>query len=171
MLKTLATTITAIVFSCIASLAQAQGLYYEQSLSGFKEKVFEEINEARWTPRHCGNRFFKSADPLGYAFDAESAVSSHARDMASNDFVAFIGSNSSRPEERLKYSAGYLEMVSAIVFGGTANPSQVVKEWLDDPNTCAALMNPDAEAMAIARAQGQGGEHQAYWDVVFVRER
>ena len=160
-----------ILFSvCMPELLLAQGIVYSERLSGYQLKILEEVNDARWTPRYCGRVFFKSADPLGYAFEMDSMVKTHAQDMANNNLVTPIGSNGSSPEDRVSAFGGHLNLVSEIVFGGAESPEQVVNEWLKDAGTCSALMVPEATHFAVGRVVVKESQHSAYWDVVFLSE-
>ena len=70
------------------------------------QRVLDLVNQARATPRTCGNRVFNTARPLRWNDSLAEAPWLHAEDMARNNYFSHSGRDGSNPAQRVA-RAGY----------------------------------------------------------------
>lgn len=152
-----------VVLACMAVLLAGgcEGLGSPGDPTGTRRGVVERINSARMQARLCGSQVFHAASPLRWNGTLAASSLRHARDLARNGLAGHIGSDGSRPQERIA-EAGYpAQATGEIVAVGTASLSTVMQAWLDSPGHCAVLMNPHFTEAGAAVAADR------FWTVDF----
>jgi uncharacterized protein YkwD len=126
-------------------------------------RVLDLVNAARATPRRCGERALAAAPPLTLATALTAAAARHARDMAQHRSFSHVGSDGSRPAERVS-GAGYVwRATGENIAAGQAGPAAVVAAWLDSPGHCANLMGAQYSQMGVAFALAPAENPAIYW--------
>ena len=132
------------------------------------QRVLDLVNQARATPRNCGERAFNAARPLRWNDTLAEASRLHAEDMARNNYFSHGGRDGSNPAQRVE-RAGYRYRSTGenIAAGGHMKPEDAVAGWIKSPGHCANLMNPAFAEMGVAFAVNAGSEMGVYWAQAF----
>jgi uncharacterized protein YkwD len=131
-------------------------------------RVLDLVNQARATPRYCGNRKFNAARPVRWNDTLAGASQLHAEDMARNNYFSHSGRDGSNPAQRVE-RAGYRYRTTGenIAAGGQMQADDAVAGWIKSPGHCANLMNPAFTEMGAAFAVNRGSEMGVYWAQAF----
>ncbi len=132
------------------------------------KRVLDLVNQARATPRSCGNQAFKAARPVRWNNTLAEASRLHAEDMARHNYFGHRGRDGSDPAQRVQ-RAGYRYRATGenIAAGGQMNPEEAVAGWIRSPGHCANLMNPAYAEMGAAFAVSARSEMRVYWTQAF----
>ncbi len=136
------------------------------------QRVLDLINQARATPRNCGDRRFGAARPLRWNDLLAQASERHAEDMARNNYFSHQGRDGSNPAQRVE-RAGYRYRATGenIAAGTQMQAGDAVAGWIKSPGHCANLMNPDFTEMGAAFAVDRRSDMGIYWAQSFGKPR
>lgn len=137
------------------------------TLTAEEQDMLDRVNNARSTSRMCGNDFFAATGALTWDCDLKAAAINHSNDMSSNDFFDHTGTGDSTVGTRAT-DMGYvwLRVGENIAAGFTTVPS-VVQGWLDSPDHCSNIMNPDFTQLGTGKASDAASTFGTYWTQVF----
>ena len=132
------------------------------------QRVLDLVNQARATPRSCGNRAFKAARPVRWNDTLAGAARLHAEDMARHNYFSHGGRDGSDPAQRVE-RAGYRYRVTGenIAAGTQMQADDAVAGWIKSPGHCANLMTPAFTEMGVAFAVNAASEMGVYWAQAF----
>ena len=132
------------------------------------QRVLDLVNQARATPRSCGNRAFKAAAPVRWNDTLAGASRLHAEDMARHNYFSHGGRDGSNPAQRVE-RAGYRYRATGenIAAGTQMQADEAVAGWIKSPGHCANLMNPAFTEMGVAFAVNAASEMGVYWAQAF----
>jgi uncharacterized protein YkwD len=132
------------------------------------QRVLDLVNQARATPRYCGNKSFGAARPVRWNELLADASQRHAEDMAHNNYFSHSGRDGSNPAQRVA-RAGYRYRATGenIAAGGQMQAEDAVAGWIKSPGHCANLMNPAFTEMGAAFAVDRRSEMGVYWTQAF----
>ena len=130
-------------------------------------EVLRLVNEARASPRKCGERRFDAAPPLAWAPALAEASLAHSRDMAGRDYFSHRGADGSQAGERARRAGYAWRSVGENIAAGQGSPQQAVSAWLSSPHHCENIMRPGYAEMGAAYALDPGSEATIYWTQVF----
>jgi uncharacterized protein YkwD len=126
-------------------------------------RVLALVNAARAMARRCGDRVLVAAPPVTLVPALTAAAARHARDMAEHRSFDHVGSDGSRPAERVS-AAGYRwRATGENIAAGQPDSDTVVAAWLASPGHCANLMGPQFRHMGVAFALAPASEPAVYW--------
>jgi uncharacterized protein YkwD len=131
------------------------------------QHVLGLVNQARATPRNCGNRAFKAARPLRWNEVLADASRLHAEDMARHNYFSHSGRDGSDPAQRVERAGYRYRTTGENIAGGQMNPEDVVAGWIKSPPHCANLMNPVFTEMGVAYAVDRASDMGVYWAQAF----
>lgn len=134
-------------------------------------RALKLVNAARAQPRKCGHTAFDAAPPLRLSPVLERAALAHAKDMAAHSAFEHVGSDGSRPADRVRRAGYRWRAVGENIAAGTADIESVVQGWLDSPGHCANLMGKQFEEMGIAFHVEPKSKATIYWAQVFATKR
>lgn len=127
------------------------------------QRVLDLVNQARATPRRCGDKAFKAARPVRWNDLLAEAARLHAEEMARNSYFSHRGRDGSDPAQRVK-RAGYIYGATGEnIAAGQMKPEDAVASWIRSPVHCANLMNPAYTEMGAAFAVDRKSEMGVYW--------
>ncbi len=117
------------------------------------------INQTR-----CG----QGLTPLTSNAALSSAGTTHAIDMALNDYVGQTGSDGSTPPQRMA-AAGYGPIVlwGESVRGGPATVGDVFAQWLASPGDAANILNPEFREIGLGHVSRKNTTFEHYWSLEF----
>lgn len=122
----------------------------------------QEINRVRSTPTRCTTANFPSTNSLVWSQELFQAADRHSLDMASNNFIAQIGSTGLGVGDRVNDNVTY---ISQSVAGGFANTRALIAEWLQTDD-CAALVDARATGFGLACRYDGDSNFGQYWTLV-----
>lgn len=129
------------------------------------------INKARAEARNCGDTFFPAAPPLNWDDRVATAALGHSTDMAETGFFGHVGSDGSDPGDRLM-NEGYDTMRwGENIAVGYDSEAAVMDAWLNSPDHCANIMDPDYEDVGVGLNKGKfKGNTATYWTLDLAAE-
>ena len=126
-------------------------------------KILALVNNARATPRTCGDKPFKAAGPLRWNGTLAQAALAHAEDMARYNFFSHDGRDGSRPAQRVARAGYKYRAMGENIAAGQETPDDAVAGWIKSPPHCANLMNPVYTEMGVAFAVSPTSGLGVYW--------
>ncbi len=139
----------------------------EVSAQAAGQRVLDLVNQARATPRYCGNRAFKTARPLRWNDSLAEVSRLHAEDMARYNYFSHSGRDGSDPAQRVERAGYRYRSTGENIAAGQTNPEDAVASWIKSPGHCANLMNPVFTEMGVAFAVDPRSEMGVYWTQAF----
>jgi uncharacterized protein YkwD len=133
------------------------------------QRVLDLVNQARATPRYCGNRAFNAARPVRWNDSLAEASRLHAADMARYNYFSHSGRDGSDPAQRVERAGYRYRSTGENIAAGQMNPDDAVAGWIKSPPHCANLMNPAFTEMGAAFAVEPRSEMGVYWTQAFGR--
>ena len=138
--------------------------HFEQDVEEGARSAFRElVNNARATPRTCGDKPFKAAGPLRWNGTLAQAALAHAEDMARYNFFSHDGRDGSRPAQRVARAGYKYRAMGENIAAGQETPNDAVAGWIKSPPHCANLMNPVYTEMGVAFAVSTTSGLGVYW--------
>jgi uncharacterized protein YkwD len=131
------------------------------------QRVLELVNQARATPRVCGNRKFNAARLLRWNDRLAAASLAHAEDMARGNYFSHTGRDGSNPAQRVERAGYRYRNIGENIAGGQMKPEDAVAGWIKSPTHCANLMNGAFAEMGVAYAVNPKSEMGVYWAQAF----
>ena len=131
------------------------------------QRVLDLVNQARATPRTCGNRAFDAARPLRWNTLLAEASRLHADEMARYNYFSHSGRDGSDPALRVERAGYGYRATGENIAAGLMKPEDAVAGWVKSPPHCANLMNPAFTEMGVAFAVDPGSKMGVYWTQVF----
>jgi uncharacterized protein YkwD len=131
------------------------------------QRVLDLVNQARATPRSCGNRAFNAARPVRWNDALAEASRLHAEDMARYNYFSHSGRDGSDPAQRVERAGYRYRSTGENIAAGQMKPEEAVAGWIKSPEHCANLMNPAFTEMGVAFAVDRRSEMGVYWAQAF----
>lgn len=129
--------------------------------------AIQEINRLRATAIQCGTSSLPPANSVVWSQVFFQAADLHALDMASNNFVAQIGSNGLGVAERVSVDVTF---VTQAVAGGFADTRTLIAQWARVAEDCATLVDSRVTEVALACRYDDDSEFGQYWTLVAGRQ-
>lgn len=130
-------------------------------------RLLELINTARAQARQCGAQALAASGPLRWNESLASAAESHSRAMATGDFFAHRDPEGRIPGDRAELAGYEARLIGENLAAAYGSARQVVDGWLNSPEHCANLMNPQFRHLGAAYARAPEGEVGIYWTALF----
>lgn len=131
------------------------------------QRVLDLVNQARATPRFCGNRMFDTAPPVRWNNSLAEASRLHAEDMARYNYFSHSGRDGSDAAQRVERAGYRYRSTGENIAAGPMKPEDAVAGWIKSPAHCANLMNPAFTEMGVAFAVDPRSEMGVYWTQTF----
>jgi uncharacterized protein YkwD len=131
------------------------------------QRVLDLVNQARATPRFCGNKVFNAARPVRWNAALAEASRLHAEDMARNNYFSHTGRDGSYPAQRVERTGYRYRATGENIAAGQMKPEDAVAGWIKSPTHCANLMNPAFTEMGVDFAVDSGSDMGVYWTQAF----
>ncbi len=133
-----------------------------EELSKFARHMLDAVNELRSQGCDCGSERMQPVSPLKWSGQLEVAALTHAKDMATHQFLDHKGSDGSTPGQRITASGYRWRNVGENIASGHPTLTGVVRAWQESPGHCRNMMSPDFEELGAARVDN-------YWVQDFAR--
>ncbi len=131
------------------------------------QRVLDLVNQARATPRNCGDRAFTAARPVRWNDTLAEASRLHAEDMARHNYLSHSGRDGSDPAQRVERAGYRYRAIGENIAGGQMKPEDAVAGWIKSPPHCANLMDPAFTEMGVAFAVDPKSDMGVYWAQAF----
>ena len=142
-----------------------------ESVEAAGKRVLKLVNQARASPRYCGNSAFNAARPLRWNNALAESARLHAEDMAHYDYFSHSGRDGSNPAERVERAGYRYRATGENIAAGQTSAADAIAAWIASPEHCANLMNPAFTEMGAAFAVDSGSKMGVYWTQTFGRPR
>ncbi len=147
-----------------------------QTLNGceveaYQADMLDQVNDARATPRTCGDTDFPAAPALNYQCDLNTAAERHSQDMATNNFHSHTGSDGLKLKDRVNATDYDWSTIGENIAAGQRTVTDVMEGWLESEGHCKNIMNDQFEHFGVSRADNEAADFQRYWTQVFGAER
>lgn len=128
-----------------------------------QSRVLALVNEARATPRRCGNKSFAATRPVQLNPRLQAIAATHAADMAHHDYFDHAGRDGSQVEERASKGGYRWRAIGENIAAGHTQAEAAMQDWLGSPEHCANVMSPDYTEMGSAFAVNNSSKAGIYW--------
>jgi len=135
------------------------------------QRMLDLVNQARATPRYCGNRAFNAARPVRWNDSLAEASRLHAEDMARYNYFSHSGRDGSDPGQRVERAGYRYRSLGENIAAGQIKPEDAMAGWIKSPPHCANLMNPTFTEMGVAFAVNPRSDMGVYWTQAFGTSR
>ena len=139
----------------------------EMSGQAALQRVLDLVNQARASPRYCGNRAFNAARPVRWSASLAEASQRHSEDMARYNYFSHSGRDGSDPAQRVERAGYRYRSTGENIAAGQLNAEDAVAGWIKSPGHCANLMNPVFTDMGAGFVVDPGSEMVVYWTQAF----
>jgi uncharacterized protein YkwD len=134
-------------------------------------RILDLVNQARATPRYCGNNRLNAAPPVRWNDTLAEASRVHSEEMAQFNYFSHNGRDGSEPWDRILRAGYRYRSMGENIAAGQRNPEEAVAGWIGSPGHCANLMNPAFTEMGAAVAFNARGGLGKYWTQEFATPR
>jgi len=138
---------------------------YSGNMPGMR--ILDLVNQARATPRYCGNSRLDAARPVRWNDSLAEASRRHAEDMARYGYFSHNGRDGSEPWDRIQRAGYRYRSMGENIAAGQRSPEDAVAGWISSPGHCANLMNPVFTEMGAAVAVNTRSSFGRYWTQAF----
>lgn len=142
-----------------------------QSRNALNQARLAAIQTSQTFLNRCGGRVGAGTlSPVAWNETLFSAADRQARDMANNNFVNALGSDGVGIAARVADLDSSLTDATQLVAGGFSSPRALINEWLEDRDTCAPLLDPEATVFAMACRFDSNSDFGTYWSLVLATD-
>lgn len=132
-----------------------------------QQQMVDLINKVRSEARTCGPLAFGGAPPVQWNDALEEAAWLHSYKMATENFFAHRGPDSTHVGNRVQ-SVGYnWRFVGENIYAGIETVTEAVYGWLESEGHCKTIMNPDYTEIGAACVANRASRYESYWTQVF----
>ena len=135
------------------------------------QQVLTLVNQARAQSRRCGSQRFAATTALTLNAKLNSAAQVQANDMAKHQFMDHVGSDGSKPPERISKQGYSWKNAGENIAAGAGSAAEVVAGWLNSPGHCANIMNSNFTEMGLAFAINQRDDYAVYLAQTFAQPK
>lgn len=125
------------------------------------------INKVRAQPRACGVMEFGEAPPVQWNVVLEEAARLHSHKMATQNFFAHRGPDSTHVGNRVQEVGYNWRFVGENIYAGIETVTEAVYGWLESEGHCKTIMNPDYTELGAACVSNRSSQYELYWTQVF----
>lgn len=132
-----------------------------------RKQMVDLINHARSQSRVCGLMQFDDAPPVRWNYSLEKAARMHSQRMATQNFFAHRGPDSTHVGIRVQEVGYNWQFVGENIYAGIETVTEAVYGWLDSEGHCKTIMNPDYTELGAACVTNRSSQYESYWTQVF----
>jgi uncharacterized protein YkwD len=151
-------------------LARARPAPLLPETAELREDTLAAVNQARASPRRCGDEQFGRAPPLRLNTSLDRAAFSHSQDMARLRYFSHREGNGSVVGDRALMAGYPWRTIGENIASGQRSAREAVDGWLASPGHCANIMNAAFVEMGIGYAVNPI-RGTVYWTQVLGRAR
>ena len=129
------------------------------------------VNDARQSPRTCGNEGFEAVPALSWSCQLAEAASRHSMSMADLNYRSHDGVDGSSPASRVLDTGYVYYYVGENIAAGQTTLDEVMQGWLDSPSHCANIMSTNYTELGSASETNKNSFYGTYWTQNFASPR
>jgi len=139
-----------------------------ESAGLIRDRIPQILDQLRVAQRTCAadHQLAESPETIQWNTVLAQAATRHARDMASNDFISFIGTDSSTTESRVPNSENDYDQLKESILGGVQTSASAINSWLDVETDCRQLLDADLTEVGAACATAPNYDRGPYWSLL-----
>lgn len=142
-----------------------------ESAGSIRDRAPRILNELREARRACAgnaisNPLAAEYEILGWDEALTGLSESHARDMADNNFVSFVGSNGLTTKERARDAGITASNVVESIHSGPQTAAEAINFWLDVETDCQQLINTNTTRLGMACSISDQNNNGPYWSLL-----
>jgi uncharacterized protein YkwD len=134
------------------------------------EEVLQRINAARASGYRCGRRAMGPAAPLQWDAALYTAAQRHSLDMARRNYFEHRSPDGADVKHRLVAAHYKWKTVGENIAAGVRSMPEAVQAWLQSPDHCENMLDPQFHDVAVACGAQPGSEWGTYWTMVLGRK-
>lgn len=134
-------------------------------------EVLQRVNEARTRRQQCGGKVVPAAPALRWDAALYKAATGHSLDMAQRNYFDHRSPEGQQVRQRVNRNNYKFKVVGENLAGGDESVAEVVQGWLDSPEHCENMMNPEFIDVAVACVAQPGTTYGTYWTMLLGRPR
>jgi uncharacterized protein YkwD len=135
------------------------------------QQILQRINAARAAGRRCGAHAMPPVSPLKWDPALYGAAVDHSQDMARRNYFEHETPEGQDVGQRAGARSYDWKSVGENIAGGDRDVDEVVQGWLQSPEHCENIMDPNFRDVAVACAARPGTQWGTYWTMVLGRRR
>jgi uncharacterized protein YkwD len=136
-----------------------------------ESQMLAAINAARAVARSCGSTFYPVAPAVSWNSLLAKAALLHSQDMAERNYFAHQTPDGITFDARIQAQGYAWSVAGENIAAGYATLEETIKGWIDSPNHCENLMNPDFKQVGMASFTRVGSKFGVYWTQDFATPR
>ncbi len=125
------------------------------------------VNQARLKARKCGSVTYSAAAPLKWNCKLRLAAQAHSDEMATSNFFSHIGSDGSRPSDRVQAQGYRYSTVRENIAAGQTSIEEVMRGLLNSPEHCETIMANTVEEFGFGYTENTDSDMRRYWTQVY----
>lgn len=135
------------------------------------QQVLQRVNQARAQRQQCGRKPMSAAPALRWDAALYNAATGHSADMARRNYFDHRSPEGLQVRQRVGSSNYKFRVIGENLAGGDTSVEEVVQGWLDSPEHCENMMNPEFVDVAVACVAQPGSTYGTYWTMLLGRPR
>lgn len=152
-------------------LATPLKLPHTEDTPAMRARLLTLVNEARATPRSCGERHYAAAPPLALSGELSEAASAHAQAMARTGTFDHTDDDGRTPADRVRLAHYRARMVGENIAAGMGTVEEAFEGWLASPGHCENLMEARFTHLGVAFATNLQRDPAVYWAMDLAQAR
>jgi len=142
-----------------------------ESAGSIRDRAPRILNQLREAERACtgnaiSNPMAATAENVGWDEGLAQVSESHARDMAHNNFVSFVGSNGLSTSQRVSEAGITASIVYESLYSGPQTAAEAINYWLDVATDCQQLINTNTTRLGMACSISDQNDQGPYWSLL-----
>lgn len=125
-----------------------------------EDEVLTLVNQRRAAGATCGSTVYPPTTPLSTDARLTHAARSHSYDMVARDFFDHVNPDGATPFQRMTTRGYVWSNAGENIAQGDTTAAGVMNTWMNSPNHCSNIMNPNFEHIGI-------GFYMNTWTQVF----
>jgi uncharacterized protein YkwD len=134
------------------------------------EEILQRVNAVRASGYRCGGRAMGPAASLKWNAALYSAAAGHSTDMARRNYFEHRSPEGTKVSHRASSAHYKFRTVGENIAAGLNTVPEAVQAWLDSPDHCENMMDPDFRDVAVACTVQPGSQYGTYWTMMLGRQ-
>lgn len=132
-------------------------------IANFQSDLLASVNARRGAGAVCGGVGYPAVGAVNWDGQLQNAATTHASDMATNNFFSHTGSDGSTLRQRVPATGYNYHKAGENIAAGQTSVAQVVADWMASPSHCTNMMQPEYRDLGVSCKTNTASEYQNYW--------
>lgn len=134
------------------------------------EDILQRVNAVRASGYRCGGRRMAPAGGLQWNSALYSAAAGHSADMATRNYFEHRSPEGTKVSHRAASAHYKFRFVGENIAAGLNTVPEAVQAWLDSPDHCENMLDPQFKDVAVACVVQPGSQYGTYWTMMLGRQ-